>query len=324
VAKNVENETATNKDEVSKSRALPTSEAWQVLNEVLETFSPVLFPFGRTRFHDLLEAHLRRFSPDAISEAHGLVGRIRLAIETGQDQELGRALIGILSQGTEKRRAGVVNQIRICATRHKEGDPDAVEVLVALLSPYDPAFKALREKVPNLAEWLGRVHAKGKMRIAPEYCAAVLSVETGAFDDKPSPLNDKHSDNYRDTAKKYTKAVDKHTKAREKARNNESPSRPPPPNVYEATDHKEMLVRAIATGWISRGEALVDDVSDDGVRLAVRPAPEFAALTLEELRARLREAEGRAEKLRWKPPILVGVREKRAAKSAGKRRPPGR
>lgn len=298
-------------------RSIPTTEGWEVLQEVLQTFSPVLYPIGRTRFHDLLETHLRpRFSMEAISEAHAIAGMVMAVIECGQDQELGRALVGILSgELTEWRRSEVVHLIRVCATRHRDGDADAVEILLAELPRYEPTFAQLRSRLPNLEEWIGRVYGNGGRRVQPEYCAAVFSTATGAFGDELDQDLTSAPQSHREKAKTYVKAVKKCAETKQRALQNERTSIPSP-NVYDATDHKQMLIRAIGAGWISRGKALVDDVSEDGERLAVRVNPELAQLTLDELRAVLRRAQDRAEKLQPAALPLVGSREARKPKGA--------
>ena len=170
-----------------------------------------------------------------------------------------------------------------------------------------------------MAQWLGRVHGKGGRRIQPEYCAAVLSTETGAFDDKPSLLSDSRSEHYRLKAKTYTKAVD------DENAKHAPPPPPPPPKVYEASDHREMLFRAVIAGWLSRGEAFdVSEGPDGGEKLTLKQG--WAGLSLEALRAALglREAAAAERRLKSLGIPFVGARQKNTAKIAGKRRPGSR
>jgi hypothetical protein len=279
--------------------SVPTRRAWHALDELLELL-------GLSRpLHERLE---KQFSAEGVEEVRYLIRLIHLTVNTGRSQELGRAIVGILSKDSmQMKRAEAVSWIRICATSHKEacGDSSAAAALVTYLCQCDPAFEALRADLAFVELWLGRIYGKNARGLSPspEYCAAVLSIKAGAFNDKPSGKRSLEDD-YRFKRKEYVDAVAYAAKAQE-----DCAPPPPPLNIYEADNHFEMLHRAIRANLLTRGEAFVDEVSDAGTRLGVHPAPRWVALTIEELRTALKQRE--AEGLRQQPQILplVGARQ---------------
>jgi hypothetical protein len=182
--------------------SVPTRRAWHALDELLELLG-LSGPL-----HERLE---KQFSAEGVEEVQYLIRLIHLTVNTGRSQELGRALVGILSKDSmQMKRAEVVSWIRTCATSHKEGggDSSAATALVTYLCRCDPAFEALRADLAFLGLWLGRIYGKNARGLppSPEYCAAVFSIKTGAFGDRPSGRRSLEDD-YRFKRKEYVDAV---------------------------------------------------------------------------------------------------------------------